>query len=134
MDKLETQVLIIGAGTTGGTIGRELSKYKVDAILVDRREFPGLEETKASHGFIYGGGLTAAGSLVMKSVMLPSGQTAYNPDSRKNKMEHESFKEFPQIAEELDVSLSHDRRIMLAKNQDDIKMLRVADDICKQMG
>jgi glycerol-3-phosphate dehydrogenase len=134
MDKLETQVLIIGAGTTGGTIARELSRYKVDAILVDRREFPGLEETKASHGFIYGGGLTAAASLVMKSVMLPSGQTAYNPDSRKNQMEHESVKEFPRIAEDLEISLSHDRRIALAKNEDDIKMLRVAEEICKQMG
>ena len=134
MNQLETQVLIIGAGTTGGAIARELSKYDVDITLVDKREFPGLEETKASHGFIYGGGLTAAGSLVMKSVMLPSGQTAYDPDSRKNRMEHEAIKEFPQIAEELEVPLSHDRRITIAKNEDDIKMLKVAEDICKQMG
>ncbi len=33
--RLETQVLIVGAGTTGAAIARELSKYKVDVILVD---------------------------------------------------------------------------------------------------
>lgn len=134
MNQLETQVLIIGAGTTGSAIARELSKYEVDIILADKREFPGLEETKASHGFIYGGGLTAAGSLVMKSVMLPGGETAYHPHSRKTKMEHEAIKEFPALADELEVSLSRDRRITIAKTEDDIKMLKVAEEICKQMG
>jgi glycerol-3-phosphate dehydrogenase len=134
MNKLETQVLIIGAGTTGATIARELSKYKVDVILVEEKEFPGLGETKASHGFIYGGGLTAAGSLVIKSVMLPSKETCYNPNSRKDKMEREAVKEFPELAEELEVSLSHDRRIIVAKSEEDIKKLEVAEEICKQMG
>ncbi|OGP55215.1 MAG: hypothetical protein A2162_06450 [Deltaproteobacteria bacterium RBG_13_52_11b] len=55
---METQVLIIGAGTTETAIGRELSKYKVDTILVEKREDVGMGETKASHGFIYSGGLT----------------------------------------------------------------------------
>ena len=83
----------------GDAIARELSKYKVDTILLESREDVGMGETKASHGFIYSGGLTAAGSLVMKSVMLPSGQTAFNPRSRKTQMEHESIKEFPSMAE-----------------------------------
>lgn len=132
--RLETQVLIIGAGTTGAAIARELSKYKVDVILVDKKGDAGQGETKASHGFIYSGGLTAAGSLVMKSVMLPSGQTAYDPHSRKTRMEMDSFKEFPVIAEELDVELTHDRRIVVAKNENDVKMLKVAEEICKAMG
>ncbi len=134
LEKLETQVLIIGAGTTGAAIARELSKYKVDVILVDKKDDVGQGETKASHGFIYSGGLTAAGSLVMKSVMLPSGQTAYDPRSRKTRMEMDSFKEFPVLAKELDVELTHDRRIMVAKDENDLKMLKVAEEICKEMG
>jgi len=131
---LETQVLIIGAGTTGTAIARELSKYKVDTILLESREDIGMGETKASHGFIYSGGLTAAGSLVMKSVMLPSGQTAFNPRSRKTQMEHESIKEFPSLAKEMEVGLSHDRRLMLARDEGDLKMLKVAERICGDMG
>lgn len=130
----ETQVLIIGAGTTGTAIARELSKYKVDAILLEKREDVGMGETKASHGFIYSGGLTAAGSLVMKSVMLPGGQTAFNPRSRKTQMEHESIKEFPSLAKELEVELTRDRRLMLARDEDDLKMLKVAERICEAMG
>lgn len=133
VEKFETQVLIVGAGTTGAAIARELSKYKVDVILVDKKEDVGQGETKASHGFIYSGGLTAAGSLVMKSVMLPSGQTAFDPHSRKTRMEMDSFKEFPSLAKELDVELTHDRRIMVAKDEQDLKMLKAAEEICKAM-
>jgi glycerol-3-phosphate dehydrogenase len=67
-------------------------------------------------------------------VMLPSGQTAFNPRSRKTQMEHESMKEFPSLAEELDVELTHDRRLMLARDEDDLKMLKVAERICGDMG
>ncbi len=34
--QLETQVLIIGAGSTGLSIARELSKYKVDTTVVEK--------------------------------------------------------------------------------------------------
>jgi len=91
-------------------------------------------ETKSSHGFVYSGELTTVGSSVMKSVMLPDGETAYKPHFRKVRMEHESIKEFPALAEEIDVELSHDRRIMMAKNEDDMKMLNVAEEICQAMG
>jgi len=134
MSSLETQVLITGAGTTGTAIARELSKYKVDCILVEKNEYVSMGETKASHGFIYAGGLTAAGSLVMKSIMLPEGETAYDSDTRKEKMQLESIKEFPVMAEELEVTLRYDRRIILAKDEEDIKMLKVAERICNDMG
>jgi glycerol-3-phosphate dehydrogenase len=131
---IETQVLIIGAGTTGTAIARELSKYNVDTILIEKREDVGMGETRASHGFIHSRGLAAAGSLVMKSVMLPNGQTAYNPRSRKTQMEHESVKEFPSLAKELEVDLAHYRWLVVAKDEDDLKMLKVAERICEAMG
>lgn len=134
MKKLETQVLIIGAGTTGAAIAREISKYKVDTILVEAQEDIGMGETKASHGFIYGGGLTAASSLIMKSVMLPKGETAYNPNSRKTKMEHAAIHDFPPLAEEIDVDITHDNRIMIAKSEDDIEKLKVAEGLVNAMG
>ena len=134
MQQLETQVLIIGAGTTGAAIAREISKYKVDTILVEAKEDIGMGETKASHGFIYGGGLTAASSLIMKSVVLPKGKTAYNPNSRKTKMEQAAIHDFPPLAEEIDVAITHDNRVMIARNEDDIEKLRVAEGVVNAMG
>ena len=34
---LKTDVVIIGAGAVGCAIARELSKYKVDVMVVDKR-------------------------------------------------------------------------------------------------
>ena len=134
MEQLETQVLIVGAGTTGAAIAREISKYKIDAILVEADEDIAMGETKASHGMIYGGGLTAALSMILKSVMSEDGKTAYDPNSRKIKMEHAAIRDFPPLAEELDVTLTHDTRLLIAKNEDDIEKLKIAERIVNEMG
>lgn len=131
---LDTQVLIVGAGTTGASIARELSKYKVDIILVDAKEDVGMGETKSSHGFIYGGGLTAANSLIMKSVMLPDGKIAYDPHSRRMQMENAAIHEFPPLADELDVPITRDVRLIIAKDQEDIARLKVTEKLCNAFG
>ena len=70
--QLETQVLIVGAGSTGLAIARELSRYKVDVVVVDKNMDVCLGEVRARHGFVYSGiGLSWENSLILKSQMTP---------------------------------------------------------------
>ena len=71
-NSLETDVLIVGAGSTGLAIARELSKYKVNATVVEKNADVCLGEVKGSHAAIYPSvGLSWASSLVVKSIMTP---------------------------------------------------------------
>lgn len=133
-EEAETQVLIIGAGLTGLMVARELSKYKVDVTVVDKNEDVGMGQTRASHGHIYGEGLSWANSLILKSVMLPPGAPLYNPDCRKLKMEAEGFKDMPRIFDELDVPSESQRRVAIAFDEDQVKNLKIAANVSRQGG
>lgn len=135
--QLETHVLVIGAGTTGTAIARELSKYKVDTILVEKNEDVCRGEAKASHGNIYPAiGIPGADSLVLKSVVTPEVPISrlFHPVSLKTKFTNEGFNAFPALAEELEIDFAMARGLPLAKDDDDIKALRILEEICKSTG
>ncbi|MEM4946417.1 MAG: NAD(P)/FAD-dependent oxidoreductase [Archaeoglobaceae archaeon] len=46
-------IVIIGAGVTGGFIAKELSKFDLDVLVVERKLAPGLEQTKSCSGIIH---------------------------------------------------------------------------------
>jgi len=46
-------VLIVGAGVTGSFIAKELSKYDLDVVVVERKSGPGLDQTKGCSGIIH---------------------------------------------------------------------------------
>ncbi len=46
-------VLIVGAGVTGSFIAKELSKYKLDVVVVERKSGAGLDQTKGCSGIIH---------------------------------------------------------------------------------
>lgn len=50
-----TDIAIIGAGIIGATIARELSKYKLNTILIDKEADVGWGTTKANTGIIHAG-------------------------------------------------------------------------------
>jgi ribulose 1,5-bisphosphate synthetase/thiazole synthase len=52
--EIETQVLIIGAGSTELAIDRELFRYKLDGIVVEKNVDVCFGEVKGSHGLICG--------------------------------------------------------------------------------
>ncbi len=52
MSKIETEVLIIGAGVLGAATARELSRYKVDVTLVEKEVDVGWGITKANVGVV----------------------------------------------------------------------------------
>lgn len=133
---METQVLIIGTGSTGLAIARELSRYKVDITVVDKNADVCFGEVRASHGLIYSSrGLSWANSLILKSTILhdvpPS--KLFEKDSRKTRLTEEGFESFPALAEELNIGFKKSRRLVLGRDDVDFQSLKVMEEIWRSM-
>ena len=48
-------IIVIGAGVVGCAIARELSKYKLDVLVIDKNEEVSEGISKANSGIIHGG-------------------------------------------------------------------------------
>ena len=66
---LQTDVLVIGAGAVGTAITRELSKYNVDVICVDKNEDVGGDCSKSNSAIIHTGYDAAPGTLESQLVV-----------------------------------------------------------------
>jgi len=133
---IETQVLIVGAGSTGLAIARELSRYKVDVTVVEKNMDVCFGEVKGSHGLIYSSvGLSGANSLVLKSIITPDlpPSKLFHRDGLKTKLSLEGFNTFPAVAGELDIGFRMVRRVVLGKDEDDFKALQILEEVCKSM-
>ncbi len=133
---LETQVLIIGGGVIGTAIARELSKYKVDAMVVEKQVDVGGKQSKGNGGNLYSAaGLRWASSVVVKSLVMEPGDGLLHPESLKEKLTRKGFDMFGQLAQDLDIT-SFLRRtfIMLATDDDEIKILNKEEELAKQIG
>lgn len=60
---INTDIVIIGAGAVGTAIARELSKYKVDVVVVDKRDDVGGDASKSNSSIIITGFDCPPGSL-----------------------------------------------------------------------
>ncbi|MCC3145619.1 FAD-dependent oxidoreductase [Halanaerobium sp. Z-7514] len=59
----KTDVLIVGAGVTGSAIARELSRYELDIVVIDKNSDLAEGTTKANNGMIHSGYAATPGSL-----------------------------------------------------------------------
>ncbi len=66
---LKTDVLVIGAGAVGAAITRELTKYNVNVICVDKREDVGGDASKSNSAIIHTGYDATPGSLESELVV-----------------------------------------------------------------
>ena len=66
---MKTDVLVIGAGAVGTAITRELTKYNVDVICVDKREDVGGDASKSNSAIIHTGYDASPGSLESQLVV-----------------------------------------------------------------
>jgi glycerol-3-phosphate dehydrogenase len=132
----ETQVAVIGGGITGISIARELSRYKIQAVVVEKDLDIAGGQTKSNSGMIYSTqGLTWAGSLVIKSVMDKPGASLVHPDSLKEKLTLKGFQAFPALAREVDITSYKKRSYMvIAINEPEAKLLDNCEEVCKQIG
>ncbi|MCL4386380.1 MAG: FAD-dependent oxidoreductase [Cyanobacteria bacterium] len=100
MNNLKADVAIIGAGITGCAIARELSKYKIRTVVLEKEADVGWGTTKANSGLIHPGYAGDEGTLKLK--MCHTGSLLF----RKN-------------AEELDIPMTNNGSMLnaLRKNQ-----------------
>ncbi|MGL6199733.1 MAG: NAD(P)/FAD-dependent oxidoreductase [Lachnospiraceae bacterium] len=92
---LKTDVVVIGAGAVGCAIARELSKYQVDVIVVDKNEDVGGDASKSNSAIIHTGYDAAPGTLESELVV------AANPM-------------FPELVKELDIPFEETGAILPA--------------------
>jgi glycerol-3-phosphate dehydrogenase len=120
--QFEADVVVIGAGNTGATIARELSRYKVETVVVERGGQEGSQgQTKASGGTFYTG-LPMLSSFVLKSAMAPDAPL-YDPNSQKIKWLEQGFDMAPQLLKELDVKYRIVGALIVATNKEEVKDL-----------
>lgn len=101
---LKTDVVIIGAGAVGCAIARELSKYKVNVIVVDKNEDVGGDASKSNSAIIHTGYDAAPGTLESQLVV------AANPM-------------YDEITESLDVPFSRIGAILPAITEEQFNQL-----------
>lgn len=107
VDEIMTQadVVIVGAGAVGSAIARELSRYKLDVILIDRNEDVGGYASKCN------------------SATLCSGHDA-QPGSLEARLTSASNRAYDQICKELDVEMQRIGMIYVAHDEDELRKLR----------
>ena len=84
MNKPIHDVLIVGAGVTGTMIARELSKYQLDVVIIDKNNDAGDATSSANSAIIHSGYDPEPGSLKAKFNVLGNAK-------------------YPKLVEELDV-------------------------------
>jgi len=101
----ETDILIIGGGVTGTAIARELSRYDVDVILVEKEADVASETSKANSGIIHAG---------------------YNadPEKLKGRLNVRGNELFDQVAKELNVPFKRIGSLVVAEKKEEIKILK----------
>jgi glycerol-3-phosphate dehydrogenase len=119
--QFEADVVVVGAGLTGTTIARELSRYKVETVVVERCGHEGCGQTKASFGTIYSG-LPLLQSFILKSTMAPDAPL-YDANSHRIRWLEQGFDMMPQWLEELDVQHQYLKALVVATSQEEVKDL-----------
>ena len=108
-------VLIIGAGITGCFIARELSKYNLNVLVVEKNNDEGNETTSANSAIVHSGYDPLPGSL-------------------KAKLNVEGNAMFDKVCEELDVSFKRIGSITVALDEKEVEILKSLQERAKQNG
>ena len=98
-------VAIIGAGVIGASIFRELMKYKLKVLLIDKENDVSMGTTKANSAIVHAGYDPKAGTLMAK----------YNV--KGNEM-------FEDLCKELSVPFKRNGSLVLAFNEDDMETIK----------
>lgn len=103
---MKTDVVVIGAGAVGCAIARELSKYQIQVMVVDKNEDVGGDASKSNSAIIHTGYDASPGTLESELVV------AANPM-------------YPELVKELDVPFKQTGAILPAITQEQFEQLPV---------
>jgi glycerol-3-phosphate dehydrogenase len=132
-NQLETQVLIIGGGVAGTSTARELSKYNLDVVLIEKNADFAPGQSKCNHGHIHPGiGAMGAFSAILKSGM-SSGDKLYDFRSPRAKLSLQGFELFDSVAQELDLRYISPGVIIIARDDAEVKMMEQMVELTKIM-
>lgn len=108
-------IMIIGAGVIGCFLARELSRYDLNILVVEKNNDVCNETSSANSAIIHSG---------------------YDPipNTLKAKLNVLGNKMYDQICQELDVSFKRIGSITLALNEDDLSILKILQNRAKQNG
>ena len=101
---MKTDVVVIGAGAVGCAIARELSKYQIQVMVVDKNEDVGGDASKSNSAIIHTGYDASPGTLESQLVV------AANPM-------------YPELVKELDVPFKQTGAILPAITQEQFEQL-----------
>lgn len=108
-------ILIIGAGVTGCFIARELAKYKLKVLVLEKDNDVGNETTSANSAIVHSGYDPVPGTL-------------------KAKLNVEGNKMYDKVCEELDVSFKRIGSITVAFSEEQIETLKSLQERAKENG
>jgi len=134
--RMEHQVAIIGGGMTGAAIARELSKYKLNACLIEKEPALGWGVTKGSQGLVHGGIAYLSSRIVKYHGHSNAGLTSFLRQglNLKDRMGFAGREMFFQLAPYLDAKLIQHGRLMLGVDQGEMKRYRLMKQIAEENG
>jgi glycerol-3-phosphate dehydrogenase len=110
-----TDVLIIGGGIAGISVARELSRYELDVILIEKEADVGWGQTKASYAICHPGARWAQGTLAQR-------------------MMGESHRMWDQMLDDLDIEFARIGELVLAFNDEDLQYIHALKKQGEQNG
>lgn len=99
-------VAIVGGGVVGSAIARELSKYRVRTVLLDKECEVGFGTSKSNSGIIHAGHHSS-------------------PDTLKGSLVVDGCRDFPELAKELNFGYRQVGEIVVAKNANEVPTLQM---------
>lgn len=112
---MEADVVIIGGGVVGTAIARELSKYELKIILLEKEEDVAMGSSKANSGIIHAGYNADAGTL-------------------RGKLNVRANPLFDKLCSELKVPFKRIGSLLIGFNEDDLKVLKEKKENGEKMG
>jgi glycerol-3-phosphate dehydrogenase len=124
----ETDVLIVGAGITGLSIARELSKYQANVIVIEKEIDVSMGVSKTAGSLVYMG-LFQVMSLVIKDLGRGTDLESETHTERMG-MLWEGYSLFNMIAHDLDILHKHVGVLVIARNDQELDKLKQLERLC----
>jgi len=118
MEQIETEVLIIGGGVLGAAVARELSRYKVDVILVEKEADFGWGSTKTNMCIVCQGGDTLE----------------FRPEYHRSKLVWDSIPLMEPLCQELDVPFKKVGELALIRNNEELSKFQKLKSKAEKLG